>query len=476
MTFQESETLELKEIVVEDIKKEIIAFANCEGGQLYIGVRDNGEIIGVDSPDKAIQQISNMVRDAIKPDITMFLHYSCEEIDGKSIIAIKIQRGTDRPYYLAKKGLRPEGVYVRQGTSSVPATDTAIRRMIKETDGDSFEELRSLEQDLTFISTTHEFTERQIPFEEPQKKTLDLISNDGIYTNLGLLLSEQCTHTVKAAIFQGNDQTVFKDRHEFSGALLKQLNDVYEYIDFHNQTRATFDRLRRIDVRDYPEVAVREALLNSFVHRDYSYGASTIVSIYDDRIEFISIGGLLSGITLDDVMLGLSVCRNPKLANIFYRLELIEAYGTGIRKIMNAYANSNKKPTIETTNNAFKITLPNINTPEVIPMKTPELFSTVTKGNVIRDASAQYHTQTRYSSGGAQVPMSQIDNDSIRLTPDEARILELAYINKIITRREVQELLAVSQTSAGRILKSLLDRNLLLQSGKGKNTKYKLPE
>ena len=107
------------------------------------------------------------------------------------------------------------------------------------------------------------------------------------------------------------------------------MNDAYAFIDLHNQTRATFDQLRRIDVRDYPEVAVREALLNALVHRDYAFSASTLISIYTDRLEFTTIGGLPTGVSLADVLLGLSVCRNPKLANVFYRLELIEAYGTG---------------------------------------------------------------------------------------------------------------------------------------------------
>src|SRR5699024_837751 len=194
MIFQESETVELKSIVVDDIKKEIIAFANCDGNNLYIGVQDDGTVIGVDETDGAALQVSNMVRDAIKPDLTMFLHYQTLNEDGKQIVAIDVQQGTERPYYIAKKGLRPEGVFVRQGYSSVPATNTAIRRMIKETDGDHFEDMRSLEQDLTFEAARKEFSEGNIPFGEPQMKTLGIMTNDGVYTNLGLLLSDQCVH------------------------------------------------------------------------------------------------------------------------------------------------------------------------------------------------------------------------------------------------------------------------------------------
>lgn len=206
MVFQERETVELKSIVVDDIKKGIIAFANCEGGKLYIGVQDDGTVIGVDDPDGITLQISNMVRDAIKPDLTMFLHYKTLNEDGKQIVAIDIQQGTERPYYIAKKGLRPEGVFVRQGYSSVPATNTAIRRMIKETDGDHFEEMRSLEQDLTFEVARKEFFERNILFGDSQMKTLGIMTHDGVYTNLGLLLSDQCVHTIKAVAFEGTTQ------------------------------------------------------------------------------------------------------------------------------------------------------------------------------------------------------------------------------------------------------------------------------
>ena len=165
-------------------------------------------------------------------------------------------------------------------------------------------------------------------------KTLGLVTQDGVYTNLGRLLSDQCVHTIKAAVFQGTTQSEFKDRKEFSGSLFQQMDEAYDFIDFRNQTHSTFEKLYRIDRRDYPETAVREALLNLLVHREYSFHASTFIRLYADRIEFTSIGGLVSGVSLKDITMGISVCRNTKLANVFYRLELTEACGTGIIKIM----------------------------------------------------------------------------------------------------------------------------------------------
>lgn len=445
MTFRESETVELKEIVVDEIKKEIIAFANCDGGKLYIGVQDDGTEIGLDDPDSISLQISNMVRDAIKPDITMFLHYGTIEEDGKEIVVVDIQRGTDRPYYLAKKGMRPEGVYIRQGYSSVPATDTAIRRMIKETDGDHFEAMRCLNQDLTFETARKEFDIRKIELETQQMRTMKLIDQDNLYSNLALLLSDQCVHTIKVAVFQGTDQTIFKDRREFSGSLMKQMNEVYEFIDFRNQTRATIEKLSRIDVRDYPEIAVREALLNLLVHRDYAFSASALISIYTDRIEFVSIGGLMPGIDLEDIMVGISVCRNQELANVFYRLHLIEAYGTGMGKIMKAYEGMKEKPSIETTKNAFKIILPNIN-------------AKYEPGNT---SALKIGTTTNTDAKTEKI-----------LSNEEEKVLGYAQSRGVITRNDVIKLLEVSTSTASRVIRRMVKSNILKQNGKARNTNY----
>ena len=408
MKLQESERTEFKSIVVTDIKKEIIAFANCDGGKIYIGIEDDGTVIGVEDSDSVALQVSNMVRDAIKPDLTMFLHYETKEIEQKQVVIIDIQRGTERPYYIAKKGLRPEGVYVRQGYSSVPATDTAIRKMIKETDGDHFEDMRSLDQELTFCETKKEFQKRNITLEQPQMKTLGIINQDGIYTNLALLLSDQCVHTIKTAVFEGKNQNIFKDRKEFTGSLFAQME---------------------------AEVAVREALLNCLVHRDYGYSSSILISMYEDRLEFTSIGGLVTGVTLEDVMMGISVCRNKKLANVFYRLELIEAYGTGIQKIMNAYQDQFIKPEIKVSNNVFKIILPNTNA-------QAELREEL-----------QYHTH-------------------IQPEDEETQIMQMIDQEKRIQRKQVQERLGISQTTSGRILKQMVKKGLIMQRGRGKNTCY----
>ena len=159
----ETENIEFKSQFTEDIYKEVIAFANTDGGILYIGIDDEGNAVGLKDVDEEYTRITNGIRDAILPDITMFVRYSIQE---NKVVRITVNEGTNKPYYLKGKGLKPSGVFVRQGTSSVPASLEQIRKMIKESDGDSFEMNRSLQQQLTFKTAEDFFTQEDLCHEK----------------------------------------------------------------------------------------------------------------------------------------------------------------------------------------------------------------------------------------------------------------------------------------------------------------------
>ena len=433
----ESIITEFKREYTDQIKKTIVAFANTQGGTLYIGINNDGTIAGLNNPDDTLQQVSNAVRSGIKPDITLFVDYRIEKIRKANVIVVTVQRGTVCPYYLAGKGIRPEGVYIRQGASSVPASETAILSMIKETDGEKYEDTRSLNQELTFSDAIRYFKAKRVSFGLNQQKTLKLQTTDGIFTNLGLLLSDQSIHTIKLAIFEGFEKEIFKDRREFSGSLLKQLDEVYNLLDIYNHNHAKVKGLYREELRDYTEEALREALLNVLIHRDYAFSSSTLISIFDDRMEFVSVGGLPKGVSLDDIMLGLSVPRNENLANVFYRLHLIEAYGTGIPKIIQSYAVCLRKPDIKVSTNAFKVTLPNRNTP----------------GLTVSEIRMPYNKS----------PFNE----------SEEKIVALFGKKSEIVRKDVEAALSISQAMAVRLLRGLLDKGAIFVIGGGKKTRYK---
>jgi len=366
MIVKESRVIEFKRTYTDDIKKEILAFVNTSGGSVYIGIDDEGKNFPLENVDETILKITNSLRDSIRPDVTMFVKIECVD----EMVIVNVQEGTRKPYYLTDKGLKPSGVYVRQGTSSAPASFEEIRNMIKLTDGDEYEQARSLEQDLTFDSIAVEFEAKGLALQAAQMRTLGLINGDKTFTNLGQLLSDQCRHSIKFAVFKGVKKGEFKTRKEMDGSLITQMRSAFDFLQLSNNLVATFSGLDRIEQYDYPEEVLREAMLNAIIHREYSFSGSTIVNIYDDRIEFVSLGGLVAGLFKEDLFLGISQPRNEKLANVFYRLKYIEAYGTGVQRIMQHYATLDVQPEIKVSQSAFVLVIPNMNYHKSILNKT----------------------------------------------------------------------------------------------------------
>ncbi len=430
----ENVDIEYKRMYVPELRKDIVAFANTEGGKLYIGVNDDGTIIGIGDTDDTMLRLAGSLKDSIAPDIMPFVQIRAVDECGKNVIAVEVASGSAKPYYLKDKGLKPNGVYVRRGSSSQPLSEAGIRDMIVEYYGKSYETVRSLKQNLTFTAFQKELAERHLSFGEAQMQTLNLIGEDGLYTNLALLLSDQCEHTLKIAIFQGTDDVVFRNHQEFTGSLLSQLKEGFAFLDKNIAVKSSIDGLRRKDERDYPMAAVREALLNAIIHRDYGFNGSTIINIYDDRIEFISLGGLVSGLSMEAILMGVSQSRNAGLANVFFRLKLVESYGTGIKRIQALYKGSPKQAVFESATGAFKTTLYNLNEPGI----------------------------------SEKMSLYQPNNE-------KEIILNLAIKQKSITRKDVEIALSIGSTKAYSLLTDLCNKGILIMQKAGNRTCY-LPQ
>lgn len=205
--------------------------------------------------------------------------------------------------------------------------------------------------------------------------------------------------------------------------MIKQVNEIVEYINkFYNKVYGSFEGLERKDVWDYPLSAIRETILNAVIHRDYNFSGSILVSLYDNHLEVTSLGGLLKGLKLEDLYYGISQTRNKNLANIFYRLNYVESFGTGIKRIMESYANYHKKPEIKFTDNVFKIILYNVN-----------YVDNVSQEDIIIDYLKEY-----------------------------------GEINRV----KVEEILNVSTTRAKTIIKKMVDNKLIKANDTGRNTSY----
>jgi ATP-dependent DNA helicase RecG len=313
--------------------------------------------------------------------------------------------------------------------------------MIKDSDGDVFEELRTVTQDLTFDEAARTFQRYKVDFSEEKYIALGLRNiHDDQYTNLAMILSDQCQHTTKIAVFGDEANITFKDAKEFGGSVFKQLEDSFSYLMLCNRTAATFQGLERVELPDYPEEALREALLNALIHRDYSFSGSIIINVNDVCIEFISIGGLLPGLSPEDIRNGISQPRNRKLAEIFHRLRLIESYGTGIRKIYALYKNCAAQPRIEVTPNTFKLVLPNMN------------------------AAAE----------PAKPAPVKPDTAPVTITPQIKTVLDYLAEYGEMTDEDLQELLSIKKTRAYLLARQMHETGLIDIVGRGAAKKYRL--
>ena len=227
----EDQTVECKREYNAKAKNTMLAFLNTDGGTLYLGIDDDGSVYGVEGDlDLEARRVVNSFRDAITPDPTGYFKVEPKKRMGKRIIVITVECGKAIPYCYAAYGIVPQGIYVRIGSNTVSAPHEHIRQMIKDNGTGQFLSELSIEQNLTFEQANSTFAERNVEFGKEKKQSLGLTQPDGRYTNLGLVLSDQCPYTTKAAIFEGLDKEKFKDRKEFTGSLFKQIEDVHAYL------------------------------------------------------------------------------------------------------------------------------------------------------------------------------------------------------------------------------------------------------
>lgn len=405
--------------------KTVVAFSNTTGGTPYYGIDDDSSTVGVPDSDATSLDIAHHLSDAIRPVVTAITDINRIVIDDKNVIRVDVQEGPSKPYYLREKGLRSEGVYIRKGPSSVQAPDSLILSMIKDC-STSFESSISLNQELTFDTAAKIFAEADVEFGRNQMNTLGFFEGE-LFTNLAYLLSDQCTAGIKLAAYSDKYKTEFLNRSEIHGCILSQVQEAVRFLDAYNPLRSKITGLRRIDYGAYPDAALRETLINALVHRDYSLNADILVSVYGDCISVSSYGGLRKGLGIDYIMKGISSPRNPKLAQIFYRLGFIESHGTGIPHMMVSYRDALIKPSIELSTNIFKVNLPAIEP--------------------------------------AAVDQASVD-----------AILDLGRSCESFTRMESENACGESRSKTGAILADMVKEGILERLGEGRSTRYRLPK
>ena len=348
---RETRTIEFKEMITNTFLKTVSAFSNYDGGEIFFGIDDNGNIKGLPDVKQACLDIENKINDSITPQPD----YTLELQNNDRTIKLTVKSGLQKPYLYKSKA------YKRNDTATIETDTLELSRLILEGKNIRFEELPCEDQELTFDTLCQKLKECiQIEtFNQDTLKTLNLYNSATGYNNAAGILADKNHFPGIDIVRFGENISVIHKRATFDNISIlagyekvsEVFKDYYQYEEIQGTERKKVEKI--------PEAAFREAIANALIHRAWDVESQIKVSMFDDRIEIISPGGLPSGITKDEYLSGkLSVLRNRNLANVFYRLGFVEIFGTGITRIKQLYEEGLKKPYFEVSENTIKIVLP----------------------------------------------------------------------------------------------------------------------
>ena len=450
------------------LKAEIVSFLNSNDGVIYLGVSDDGESIFEmrskfkEWESKISEWINNAfnktMQELIKLEVTL------------DTFSIHIKKGKKPPYYFKNgEGFNTKGVFIRIGSSKRQATDEEIRRMLTYQVAHEFEsQSAQIEQTLTFQQLQDKLLDNDIIFD---KRSLRLLDANGDYNNGALILSEQNTFVTKIAVVDGLDMTAdFLAKKEFSGSLIKQIDMTLEYISLLNDKKVSFTgAAARLEYEAYPSKAIREAVINAYAHRDYSLSADTKIEIYDDRIEMFSAGGIPDGLTVEEIKTGTSARRNRNIVYVLDKITYMENYGSGIRRILGSYQDTEKEPIFIVTPNQFKVIL--YNRHYTVNKNIAESWDNNSLKKNLSDAE-------QLELGFTVLQDNSLFDDIVtkdlkqHIDASDEKIIKLLRLNEEMSRKEIESYFEESRTKIYQRLTKLIELNLISKRGQNRSTVY----
>lgn len=415
---REARTLEFKESVTKTFLKTVSAFANYGTGRILFGVDDSGITVGLADPSADALRIENMINDSLDP----VPRYTLNIDEANNTVCLTVNEGRSKPYYCNRRAYR------RADSATIEVDRTELGRLVLAGQNLSFDELPSSRADLSFSLLAERFMRHLglTAFDDNSLRTLGLLGVDGAYTIAGEILADDNALPGIDVVKFGSNISELLDRKTVEGrSALGQYDaalEMYErYLVYETVSRAARERVERV-----PFEAFREAVANALVHRAWDIPANVTVSIYDDRVTVVSPGGLPSGVTEEEYLGGgVSVPRNPVVANIFFRLDYIEQFGTGIARINGAYEGLAVKPAFDIRENSIAVTLP-------FEAARPE-----------------------------------------GVTLDERKLMDEMSRSILMTRAEIGLRSGFSKDKTTRILNALASRGLVAREGAGRGTRYR---
>ena len=442
--------------------KSVSAFANDRGGKLIFGVKEDNTIIGLKDYKGTSENISEIIK--VKMDPNPDFDMEIMEIDGKVILILSIFAGKNTPYFVVDGGSRT--AYKRIGNQSVPANRIDLFNLSLKGENISYDSLESKKklENVTFKELSIEYKNRtEKEFEAKDLKSFGLINDEGNLTIAGALLADDyqvyqsrvfCTRW--NGLTKANGRIDAIDDIEFEGNIIYLLKASLDFIKRNTKRMCKKGTVYRIEYPEYPERAVQEAIVNALIHRDYSViGSEVHVDIYDDRLEIYSPGGMYDGTFVQDLnpLNVSSKRRNPIIADVFARMDLMERRGSGLRKIIEAYESEENykeelKPEFSSTESSYTTILKNLN----------------------------YDTQSDGQSEGKSDGLYEGENDGEKLKPKDRqnKIVKIMKENSKITTIQLSNILLVSVSTIERDLKVLTDEKIIEYVGSAKAGYWKI--
>ena len=413
---KESRTLEFKQDLNSNFLKTVSAFANFGGGTILFGADDEGNSIGISDPDNASLDLENRINDSIRPKP----NYSISVNKRTNVISLNVSEGRFKPYLYKGKAYR------RSDTATVETDQVELRRLTLEGENLYYEALPYQAGPLCFEYLEGKLKERLgiARISDDILRTFGFINQEKQYTIAAALFADQNPYSGIDIVRFGSSVSIILDRETFSGiSILHQYDGAievfrrnYQYEKISGISRETIDMI--------PETAFREAVANALVHRTWDINAQIRISMYADKLEIASPGGLPKGITKEEYLNGsISYLRNPLIGNLFFRLHYIEMFGTGIRRILEAYQNSIRKPVFHISENSVTVVLP-------VLQETPGI------------------------------------------TLEGRKIVDLLSGGLVLSSREIAEQLGWSKDKTIRALNTLYSDGYIQKVGSGRGTKY----
>ena len=465
----------------EKYMKTIVAFANTQGGKLIIGVDDRThQIVGVENEVlfKLMDGIANAVSDSCVPQIIPDIEP--QTVNGKTVIVVSVEPGKNRPYYLKSKG-KEQGTYIRVAGTSRLAFPDKVKELEMEGARISWDELTCVGYPVTDEATEklckdiESFREKAGMSANSVKKE-QLINwkilkqSDGqlLATNAYALLTSDYFPFSKTqcAVFKGADRVVFLDKREFTGPVYNQIEEAVDFVLRNIRLGATIGGLVRKEKYELPPEAIREMIINAHCHRNLLDESCIQVAIYDDRLEVTSPGGLYNGLTYEEVMNGHSKLRNKGIANVFSQMGLVEAWGSGIKRIFNcAREYGLPEPKIQEFDNMFRV----------------ELFRNISSGQIESNSVKKTEWNQRKCGESSEKVRRKFGESSEKVRKNELndiqkKIINILSIDARLPAAKIAEELCISSRSVEKNIRKLKEYGILVRHGSPRNGYWEITQ